>query len=89
MVYISNDGQVLDSTPWSLKRLFGFFSGIIYMIVMFFKTMINPNTSSYGSSHTRDFRPGSGPPYQPMRRLRPDARVNVDIPFGGCSSCGG
>lgn len=58
------------------------------MIIMFFKTLINPNMNKYGSEYTRDYRPGSGPPRPPTRRLgRPNTGHTVDIPFGGCSSC--
>ncbi|XP_015434524.1 PREDICTED: selenoprotein K-like [Dufourea novaeangliae] len=89
MAYISG-GEVLDSTPWNLKRIFGIFTGIIYMIIMFFKTMINPDMNKYGSGYTRDYRPGSGPPRPPTRRLgRPNTGDNMNIPFGGCSSCAG
>lgn len=28
------DGDVVKSTPWGLRRVFGFFMGIIYMIIM-------------------------------------------------------
>ncbi|KOX71871.1 hypothetical protein WN51_03016 [Melipona quadrifasciata] len=35
-----------------------------------------------------DYRPGSGPPRPPTRRLgRPNTGDTINIPFGGCSSC--
>lgn len=87
MVYISNDGNVLESTPWSLKRVYQFFTGIIYMVIMFFRTLVNPDMNKHGSEYTRDYRPGSGPPRPPMRRLgRPNTGNTVDVPFG-CKSC--
>ncbi|XP_043264192.1 selenoprotein K [Colletes gigas] len=90
MVYISNDGNVLESAPWSLKRLYNIFIGIIYMIIMFFMTMINPDMNKYGSDYARDYRPGFKPPRPPTRRLgRPNIGNTVDIPFGGCRSCAG
>ncbi|KAH0947802.1 hypothetical protein HN011_007395 [Eciton burchellii] len=89
MVYVTRDGNVVKSIPWGLRRIFGLFTGLIYMIVMFFQTLFNPNMNRAGSQHTRNYRPGSGPPYPPTRRLgRPNTGHNVDIPFfGGCSSC--
>ncbi|XP_024890065.1 selenoprotein K-like [Temnothorax curvispinosus] len=88
MVYVTDDGNVVKSTPWGLKRILGFFTGIIYMIIMFFQTLFNPGMNSLGSRYSRDYHPGSGP-RPPTRRLgRPNTGNNVDIPFfGGCSSC--
>ncbi|XP_006624542.1 selenoprotein K-like [Apis dorsata] len=87
MVYVLNDGSVLCSTPLYLK-VFRFFTGIIFMIIMFFKTLINPNMNKYGNEYTRDYRPGFGPPRPPTRRLgRPNTGNIIDIPFGGCRSC--
>ncbi|KAK1121131.1 hypothetical protein K0M31_010444 [Melipona bicolor] len=87
MVYVSNDGNVLYNTPLYLKA-FRFFTGIIFMVIMFFKTLINPNMNKYGNEYTRDYRPGSGPPRPPTRRLgRPNTGDTINIPFGGCSSC--
>ncbi|XP_034175759.2 selenoprotein K isoform X1 [Osmia lignaria lignaria] len=87
MVYISDDGKVLDTTPLHLK-VFRFFTGIIYMVVMFFRTLINPDMNKHGSEYTRDYRPGSGPPRPPTRRLgRPNTGNTIDAPFGGCRSC--
>ncbi|XP_011053024.1 PREDICTED: selenoprotein K-like [Acromyrmex echinatior] len=88
MVYVTDDGDVVKSAPWGLRRIFGFFTGVIYMIIMFFQTLINPGMNRSGNQYSRDYRPGSGP-RPPMRRLgRPNTGNNVDIPFfGGCSSC--
>ncbi|XP_076669203.1 selenoprotein K [Andrena cerasifolii] len=88
MVYVSGDGTILDTPPWNLKRVGKVFTGIIFMIIMFFRTMLNPNLNKYGSDYTRDYRPGSGPPRPPMRRLgRPNTGDTINVPFGGCSSC--
>ncbi|XP_076468804.1 selenoprotein K-like [Babylonia areolata] len=73
MVYVSG-GQVLESrSPWRFSVIPEFFWGIINFIVLFFKTMINPDLNSRGNtnSHTTDYRPpGSGPggPPRPPRR---------------------
>ncbi|KAL6423267.1 hypothetical protein ACFW04_010138 [Cataglyphis niger] len=89
MVYVTDDGSVVKSTPWGLKKVFRFFTGVIYMIIMFFQTLINPGMNTAESQYTRDYRPGSGPRPPPRRLGRPNTRNNVDIPFGGCSSCAG
>ncbi|CAK9797249.1 Selenoprotein K [Anthophora quadrimaculata] len=89
MVYISNEGSILESTPLHLK-VFRFFTGIIYMVFMFFKTLVNPDMNKHGKDYTRDYRPGSGPPRPPTRRLgRLNTGETVNIPFGGCRSCAG
>ncbi|KAG7211452.1 hypothetical protein KM043_010735 [Ampulex compressa] len=89
MVYITNDGNVLQTEPWGLKRIFGIFSGVIYMVVMFFRTLVNPSMSGRANDNSRDFRPGSGPPRPPRRLGRPNTGPTVNIPFGGCRSCAG
>lgn len=90
MVYVTDDGNVVQSTPWGLKRIFGLFTGVIYMVIMFFQTLISPGANRAKGQYSRDFRPGSGPrpPPGPRRLGRPNTGNNVDIPFsGGCSSC--
>jgi len=89
MAYVTSDGDVVKSTPWGLRRVFGFFTGIIYMTVMFFQTLVNPGMNRSGSQNTRDYRLGSGPNLSTRRLGRPrNTGNNVDIPFfGGCSSC--
>ncbi|XP_017787778.1 PREDICTED: uncharacterized protein LOC108570428 [Habropoda laboriosa] len=80
MAYISNDGCVMHNTPLHLK-VFRFFMGIVYMIIMFFKTLVNPD--QYYVCICR-------PPRPPTRRLgRPNTGDTVNIPFGGCRSCAG
>lgn len=88
MVYVTDDGSVVKSTPWGIRRVFGIFTGIIYMIIMFFQTLISPDTNRTSSSYTGDYRPDSRP-HPPTRRIgRPNTGNNVDVPFfGGCSSC--
>ncbi|XP_033329535.1 selenoprotein K [Megalopta genalis] len=83
MVYVSKDGQVLQSISLP-KKIFGFFTGIIYMVILFFRTMVNPDMNKYGNS--RNYGAGSGS-QSPRRLGRPNTRDNVNIPFGGCSSC--
>ncbi|XP_043501808.1 selenoprotein K-like [Polistes fuscatus] len=88
MVYISSDGKILNSVPWGFKRIADFFSAIIFMVIMFFKTLFGMDTDQNDGKNTRDFRPGFGPPKPPSRRLGRLNNVNhsVDVPFG-CSSC--
>ncbi|XP_076645538.1 selenoprotein K [Halictus rubicundus] len=89
MVYVSKDGEVLQSTPM-LKKVLSFFTGIIYMVILFFKTMVNPDLNKYGSDYSRNYRPGSGPQPPSSRRLgRPNTGGSMPIPFGGCRSCAG
>ncbi|XP_011639389.1 selenoprotein K-like [Pogonomyrmex barbatus] len=88
MVYITNDGDVMKSTPWGLKRVFAFFTGIIYMVIMFFQTLVNIGTNRSRNQYSRDYYPGSGSRPSTRRLGRPNTGNNVDIPFfGGCSSC--
>lgn len=91
MVYISNDGKILDSTPWGLRKITGFFSSIIYMIVFFFQTLFGLETDSYGSGTTRNHRPGFGPPGPPKRKIGrlDNTKGSMNVPLGGCSSCAG
>ncbi|KAL8622049.1 hypothetical protein ACOMHN_056534 [Nucella lapillus] len=71
MAYVSG-GQVLENrSRWRFSIIPDFFWGIINFVVLFFKTMINPDLNSRGSTHTSNYRPpGSGPggPPQPPRR---------------------
>ncbi|KAK7102402.1 selenoprotein K-like [Littorina saxatilis] len=71
MAYVSG-GQVLESrSPWRLSFIPEFFWGIINFIVLFFKSMYNPDLNSRGGRYTSEYRPpGSGPggPPQPPRR---------------------
>ncbi|XP_020293991.1 selenoprotein K-like [Pseudomyrmex gracilis] len=91
MAYVTGDGDLVQSAPWGLKRIFGFFTGVLYMIIMFFQTLISPdmNRAGSGSGYTRDYRPGSGPPRPPRRLGRPNTGNNVNVPFFGCRSCQG
>ncbi|XP_018566544.1 glycine-rich selenoprotein-like [Anoplophora glabripennis] len=65
MVYISGDGRVCQSPPWSMDRVVKIFYGIIQFIILFFQTLVSfdsgdskPN-SSRGSGSGSFFR-GSG-----------------------------
>lgn len=90
MVYISNDGQIHDSVPWGMTKIVGFFSGIIYMVMLFFKTLFGLETDRYDSGSSRNHRPGFGPPRPPNRRIGrlDNTKGNDFVPLGGCSSCG-
>ncbi|XP_067002949.1 selenoprotein K [Anabrus simplex] len=69
MAYISSSGTIEPSPPWSLSRLIGLFWAFLNFIVMFFKTLIDPDMNRKGSQYTRDYRPGPGPPRPPRRKL--------------------
>lgn len=70
MTYISRDGQVLQSKPWSLGSIGDLFFGLINVVTLFFSTL-NPfsTPNSKGENHSTDYRstggrgapPGGGP----------------------------
>jgi len=69
MVYISPNGQVLESKPWGLSYLSDLFWGFITFMTLFFKTLIDPNINQKGDRYATDYRstggrggpPGGGP----------------------------
>ena len=71
MVYVSGDGQILQSRPWSLGAIGDMFWGFINVIVLFFRTLINPDSTAKGDKFTTDYRStgGRGPPPPPRRRF--------------------
>ncbi|GLG95863.1 Selenoprotein K [Gryllus bimaculatus] len=69
MVYIASDGSIREGAPWGLSRLFAFFWAFFNAIIMFFKTLINPDYNKHGNQYTRDYKPGNGPPRPPRRRM--------------------
>jgi hypothetical protein len=71
MVYIAGDGQVLEARPWSFGALTEMFWGLINFFGLFFRTLINPDSSAKGDSYTTDYRStgGRGPPPPPRRRF--------------------
>ncbi|XP_043669345.1 selenoprotein K-like [Vespula pensylvanica] len=89
MVYISSDGKIHDSVPWGFKKITNFFSSIIYLIIMFFKTLFGMDINKSDGKSSKDNRPGFGPPKPPGRKLGRLRNIdhNVDVPVGGCSSC--
>lgn len=91
MVYISSDGKIHNSIPWGLKKVVNYFLSIIYPIIMFFMTLFGMDIDKNDGKNSKDYRPGFGPPKPPSRKLgRPsNLNHNVNIPFGGCSSCQG
>ncbi|XP_011315120.1 selenoprotein K [Fopius arisanus] len=92
MAYVSGDGTIRETQPWSITRIFGFFSGIFWAVGMFFNTLISPNTTKYGTGYTRNYRPGSGgsgPPPPPSKKFGGiNTKGSMNMP-GGCSSCRG
>lgn len=70
MVYVSSSGTIQEKSPWSLSRLTDLFWSLLNFIVMFFKTLVNPNMNRHGERYTRDYGPpGNGPPRPPQRRM--------------------
>jgi len=74
MVYVTGDGRVLESRPWSFAAIVDMFWGFINVVVLFFRTLINPDSSKKGDNATKDYRrpgrpgPGSGPGSGPRIR---------------------
>lgn len=71
MVYIAGDGRVLESRPWSFAAFTDLFWGFVNVIVLFFRTLINPDSNAKGDRYTTDYRStgGRGPPPGPRRRF--------------------
>merc|ERR1712122_343212 len=73
MAYITSDGRVLESRPFSLASITDFFWGFINFFALFFRTLINPQANSKGEGYSTDYRStgGRGPPPGggPRRRI--------------------
>ncbi|KAK8401425.1 hypothetical protein O3P69_002891 [Scylla paramamosain] len=71
MPYISSDGHVGERKGWSLAAIPALFWGVINFIVLFFRTLINPNEPSRGNSQTGFYGPSGRrpPPGPPPRRF--------------------
>ena len=71
MVYVTGDGRVVQSRPWSFGAVTDIFWGFINVIVLFFRTLINPDSTAKGDRYTTDYRStgGRGPPPAPRRRF--------------------
>jgi len=85
MVYISSNGVIEDRSPWSLSRLIALFWSFLNFIFMFFKTLVNPDMNRHGSTYTRDYRPGPGPPQPPRRRMGGFGSGSIKSP-GPCAT---
>ncbi|KDR20443.1 selenoprotein K-like [Zootermopsis nevadensis] len=83
MVYVSSSGTIQDKSPWSISRLIALLWGFLNFIVMFFKTLINPDMNRHGDRYTRDYRPGPGPPRPPQRRMGGFGSGSIN----SCASC--
>ena len=74
MAYITGDGRVLESRPWSLAAFIDMFWGFINVVILFFRTLINPDSTKKGDNASTDYRrpgrpgPGSGPGHGPNVR---------------------
>ncbi|XP_067639577.1 glycine-rich selenoprotein-like isoform X4 [Eurosta solidaginis] len=58
MVYIDRDGRVLEQRPWSIERVLEMFTGIWFVIVTFFKTLMAPFMTRDGQSGNSNSRRG-------------------------------
>ncbi|XP_028160785.1 selenoprotein K-like [Ostrinia furnacalis] len=89
MVYVTGDGTVVKSSPFSITN---WIYAVINFLYLLFKTMFDPNYSKHGDKYVRDFRPpGSGPPKPPSRKFGgfgPSNSGPPPPPAGGCG-CGG
>jgi len=88
MAYVTGDGRVLESRPWSLAALIDMFWGFINVVVLFFRTLINPDSSKKGDNTTSDYRrpgrPGGGPGHGPnVRGFRRGNAPSSSPPMAG------
>uniref|UniRef100_A0A0A1X1U8 Glycine-rich selenoprotein n=1 Tax=Zeugodacus cucurbitae TaxID=28588 RepID=A0A0A1X1U8_ZEUCU len=69
MVYIDRDGRILERRPWSVARVLEIFTGIWFVTVTFFRTLMAPfmnndnpsnNTRRSGWSSGGGGGPGGG-----------------------------
>jgi hypothetical protein len=56
MVYIDNEGRVLQAKPWSFNSIGDIFWGVINFFSLFIRTLINPDTNKKGDGYTSDYR---------------------------------
>ena len=69
MVYIDNQGRVLQSKPFGLGSIADLFWGVVAFFSLFFRSLVNPDANSKGDKYTSDYRaPGRGPPPSGPRR---------------------
>ncbi len=72
MVYIDNQGRVLQAKPWSINSIGDLFWGIVTFFKLFFTTLINPDANKKGDGYSTDYRASGGrgpPPAGPRRRF--------------------
>jgi len=71
MAYVTSDGRVLQSRPWSFQAIIDMFWAFINVVVLFFRTLM-PGDSKKGDNATTDYRrpgrPGGGPGHGPNVR---------------------
>jgi len=62
-----------NQSPWRLGYIPELFWGLVNFIVLFFQTLVNPDSSSKGSGYSTDYRVGNqrpfGPGGGPQRRM--------------------
>lgn len=67
MVYIDNQGRVLEAKPWGINSIGDLFWGIINFFSLFFRTLINPDANKKGDGFATDYR--SRMPAMPVTRI--------------------
>ncbi|CAI9744419.1 Hypothetical predicted protein [Octopus vulgaris] len=74
MVYVSEGNIVSSRSPWRLSIIPEVLYALMGVIILFFKTLISPNSTQHDSSGS--YRSdGRGPPPPPRRRM---GRLNFD-----------
>ncbi|KAJ8925093.1 hypothetical protein NQ315_001265 [Exocentrus adspersus] len=103
MVYVTSDGRVCQSPPWSLDRVMKIFYGVIQFFILFFTSDDSKPSSSRGSGSSfrgsgggggggggRPYGPGGGGGGGPRFRTMSDINPPTVRGVGGCpgGSCG-
>ena len=65
MAYVTGDGRVVQSRPWSFAAIVDMFWGFLNVVALFFRTLVQPDSTKKGDSSSTDYRrpgrPGGGP----------------------------
>jgi len=88
MVYVTSDGRVLQSRPWSLSTVTETFWQCVDFVTLFFRTLVGLGPQQGGSRSRSGNGGGSGPggPGGPGRGVR---RIGGISDIQDCSMPGG